>query len=184
MPAFESLPVELVADILGELDVASLVIVSYLSSRLRAIASDPSLNPWRRPILRTICNSDGDGDYEPQLRHLSVRHTVPRQNWVDILTLAKAEYVLFEMTLPNLKDTEWEECFRRRFLPGWTKWKTSTWKAAFLKCVVHARPLRHEATQRALLIVSGLPFVTGSSIASGTEATRRAPQTNLGQSRL
>lgn len=135
MPAFESLPVELVADILGELDVASLVIVSYLSSRLRAIASDPSLNPWRRPILRTICNSDGDGDYEPQLRHLSVRHTVPRQNWVDILTLAKAEYVLFEMTLPNLKETEWEECFRRRFLSGWAKWKTSTWKAAFLKCV-------------------------------------------------
>ena len=134
MPAFESLPVELVADILGELDVASLVIVSYLSSRLRAIASDPSLNPWRRPILRTICNSDGDGDYEPQLRHLSVRHTVPRQNWVDILTLAKAEYVLFEMTLPNLKETEWEECFRRRFLPGWAKWKSSTWKAAFLKC--------------------------------------------------
>lgn len=133
MSAFESLPVELVADILGELDIASLVIVSYLSRRLRAIASDSSLNPWRRPILRTICNSDGDGEYEPQLRHLSVRHTVPRQNWVDILTLAKAEYVLFEMTLPNLKETEWEECFRRRFLPGWAKWKTSTWKAAFLK---------------------------------------------------
>ncbi|PIL37342.1 hypothetical protein GSI_01035 [Ganoderma sinense ZZ0214-1] len=145
MSAFESLPVELVADILGELDVASLIIVSYLSRRLRAIASDSSLNPWRRPILRTICNSDGDGDYEPQLRHLSVRHTVPRQNWVDILTLAKAEYVLFEMTLPNLKETEWEECFRKRFLPGWAKWKTSTWKAAFLKILHRVWHRSHSA---------------------------------------
>lgn len=49
------------------------------------------------------------------------------------MSLGKAEYILFEMTLPNLKETEWEECFHRRFLPGWAKWKTSTWKAAFLK---------------------------------------------------
>ncbi|EJF62387.1 hypothetical protein DICSQDRAFT_104907 [Dichomitus squalens LYAD-421 SS1] len=133
MSTFESLPVELVADILGELDIATLITVSSLSRRLRAIASDSSLNPWRRPILRTMCNSNGDGEYEPKLRHLSVRHTVPRQNWVEILTLGKAEYILYEMTLPNLKETEWEECFRRRFLPGWIKWKTSTWKAAYLK---------------------------------------------------
>ena len=149
MSTFESLPVELVADILGELDIASLITVSNLSRRLRAIASDSSLNPWRRPILRTVCNTDGDVEYEPKLRHLSVRHTVPRQNWVEILTLGKAEYLLFEMTLPNLKETEWEECFRRRFLPGWAKWKTSTWKAAFLKCVHLWAAARHEATERA-----------------------------------
>ncbi|KAI0772131.1 hypothetical protein BD413DRAFT_53755 [Trametes elegans] len=128
----ESLPVELVADVLGELDIASLITVSYLSRRLRAIASEPSLNPWRRPILRNLLSPDGA--YEPALKHLSVRQTVPRQNWVEILTLGKAEYVLFEMTLPNLKEREWEECFRRRFLPGWMKWrKEGTWKAAFMK---------------------------------------------------
>ncbi|KAI0353047.1 hypothetical protein OH77DRAFT_1497540 [Trametes cingulata] len=128
----ESLPVELVADILGELDIASLVTVSNLSRRLRAVASEPSLNPWRRPILRNLLSPDED--YEPALRHLSVRQTVPRQNWVEILTLGKAEYLLFEMTLPNLKEAEWEECFRRRFLPGWIKWKKEgSWKAAFLK---------------------------------------------------
>ncbi|KAI9000812.1 hypothetical protein BD414DRAFT_451507 [Trametes punicea] len=130
--SLEALPVELVADILSELDIASLITVSYLSRGLRLVASEPSLNPWRRPILRNLLNTDGD--YEPALKHLSVRQTVPRQNWLEILTLGKAEYLLFDMTLPNLKEAEWEECFRRRFLPGWTKWKKeSTWKAAFLK---------------------------------------------------
>ncbi|KAI9068514.1 hypothetical protein FKP32DRAFT_1561537 [Trametes sanguinea] len=134
--SLEALPVELVADILGELDIASLVTVSYLSRRLRAVASEPSLNPWRRPILRNLVYSESE--YEPALKHLSVRQTVPRQNWVEILTLGKAEYLLFEMTLPNLKEAEWEECFRRRFLPGWVNWKNDagTWKAAFLK-VLH-----------------------------------------------
>ncbi|KAI0660784.1 hypothetical protein C8Q70DRAFT_912249 [Cubamyces menziesii] len=128
----EALPVELVADVLSELDITSLVTVSSLSRRLRAVASEPSLNPWRRPILRILLNPSGE--YEPALRHLSVRQTVPRHNWVEILTLGRAEYLLFEMTLPNLKEEEWEECFLRRFLPGWVKWKKEgTWKAAFLK---------------------------------------------------
>lgn len=47
MNGFESLPVELIAEILGELDLTSLILVSYLSRRLHAIASDPSLNPWK-----------------------------------------------------------------------------------------------------------------------------------------
>ena len=116
--------------------LASLVVVSYLSRRLHGIASHPSLNPWRKPILRNLYMHQ-DGEYEPCLRTLSVRHTVPRQNWVEIISLAKADWLLFEATLPNLKDVEWEECFRRRFLPGWRKWKKDgTWRAAFMKYVV------------------------------------------------
>lgn len=38
----ETLPVELVADILSELDLGSLIVVSGLSRRLRAVASDVS----------------------------------------------------------------------------------------------------------------------------------------------
>lgn len=133
---FESLPVELIAEILGELDITSLITVSYLSRRLHNITSDSSLNPWRKPILRNL-RTCRDAPYEPCLRHLSVRHTVPRQNWVEIMTLARAEWLLFEATLPNLKEVEWEECFNRRFLPGWRKWKKDgTWKQAFLKCVL------------------------------------------------
>ncbi|KAH9948409.1 hypothetical protein B0H21DRAFT_847298 [Amylocystis lapponica] len=133
--SFDSLPVELVADILGELDIATLVTASYLCRRLHAISSDSSLNPWRRPILRTLRNTNGL--YDPYLKHLSVRSTVPRQNFVEILSIARAEYILFEASLPNLKDTEWEDCFRRRFLPGWTKAKKDiSWKGAFLK-VLH-----------------------------------------------
>ncbi|OBZ76557.1 hypothetical protein A0H81_03858 [Grifola frondosa] len=132
MSDFESLPVELIADILSELDLASLVVVSYLSRRLLAVSSDSSLNPWRQPILRTLYSPDGV--YERSLKHLSVRFVVPRQNWVEILSIAKAHYLLFEATLPNLKDSEWEECFMRRFLPSWVRWKKdSSWKEVFHK---------------------------------------------------
>ncbi|KAK7060391.1 hypothetical protein VNI00_001156 [Paramarasmius palmivorus] len=128
---FESLPVEIIADILGELDLPSIVSVSHSSRHLNAITSDPSLNPWRRPILRALYLDE----YHDSLRNLSVRLTVPRQNWVDILTLASPQWILFEATLPNLKASEWEESFYRRFLPGWRKWshKESSWRMAFLQ---------------------------------------------------
>ncbi|KAF9006596.1 hypothetical protein BDQ17DRAFT_1352026 [Cyathus striatus] len=130
MVSFESLPVELIAEILGELDLESLVKLSYLSKRLYLVASDSSLNPWRRPILRNLRSHA----YESFLKHLSVRIIVPRQNWIEILTLARPSFILYEATLPNLKSSEWEECFRRRFLPGWQKWKRDTsWKESFLK---------------------------------------------------
>ncbi|KAF9443324.1 hypothetical protein P691DRAFT_738030 [Macrolepiota fuliginosa MF-IS2] len=126
----EVLPVELIADILGELDLDSLVSCSYLSRRLYLVASDPALNPWRKPILRNLSTHN----YEPALKHLSVRMTVPRHNWVDILSLARPSFLLFEATLPNLKGSEWEECFKRRFLPSWKKWKKDgPWKGAFIK---------------------------------------------------
>ena len=145
MNGFESLPVELIAEILGELDLRSLITVSYLSRRLHSVASDSSLNPWRRPILRNL-TVQPDTPYEPCLKHLSVRSTVPRQNFVEILSLARAEWVLFELTAPNLKEAEWEECFRRRFLPGWQKWKKDgdTWKSAFHKYA--AAPLYPRST--------------------------------------
>ena len=133
---FESLPVDLIADILGELDLDSLITISILSKRLRNIVSDPSLNPWRRPILRVL-RSD---NYESALKNLSVRSTVPRQNWIEILSLASSSFILYEATLPNLTSEEWEECFNRRFLPGWRRWrKDGTWKKAYLKSV--CRPM-------------------------------------------
>ncbi|KAI0303953.1 hypothetical protein BC826DRAFT_980589 [Russula brevipes] len=126
----ESLPVELVTAILEELDLASLIIVSYLSRRLHSIASDRSLNPWRVPILRNLYS----GKYEDSLKHLSVRRTVPRQNWIEILSLAQPRFLLFETTLPNMKEADWHECFRRRFLPGWQKWKRDlSWHETFKK---------------------------------------------------
>ncbi|RXW24686.1 hypothetical protein EST38_g1173 [Candolleomyces aberdarensis] len=127
---FEELPVELIAEVLGELDLPSLITVSYLSKRLQLVASDSSLNPWRRPILTDLRARN----YTVTLKHLSVRSTVPRQNWVEILSLAPPSFLLFEATLPNLKDKEWEECFNRRFLPSWKRWrKDGSWKEAFLK---------------------------------------------------
>lgn len=129
---FETLPVELVADILGELDLKSLITISHTSKKLNNIASDPFLNPWRKPILRNLCSAS----YEDDLKNLAVRNTVPRQNWVEILSLASPQFLLFDSTLPNITNSEWEEGFRRRFLPGWTKWrKDGPWKQAFIKYI-------------------------------------------------
>lgn len=129
----QTLPVELLAEIFSELDLDSLITVSCLSCRLRAVTADASLNPWRRPILRNLHQCV----YEKSLFHLSVRSIVPRQNWIDILTFASSKFLLFDSTLPNLKSSEWEECFRRRFLPGWTKWKKdNSWREAFMKSVL------------------------------------------------
>ena len=129
-----NLPVDLIAEILGELDLDSLINVSYASKQFHMVASDTSLNPWRRPILRNLRSTTS---YESALKHLSVRSIVPRQNWVDILSAARPSFILYEATLPNLKSTQWEECYKRRFLPGWRKWrKDSSWREAFLKSVV------------------------------------------------
>lgn len=133
MGSFEGLPVELIAEVLGELDLQSLITTSCLSRRLRSVVSDSSLNPWRKPILQNLKNPP----YEPCLKYLATRYTVPRQNGVEIVSLSKAEWLLFEATLPNLKESEWEECFNRRFLPGWRRWKSegTTWRATFLRYV-------------------------------------------------
>lgn len=130
---FQSLPVELIADIMGELDLATLIICSQLSTRMRQVISDPSLNPWRTPLSR-ILEAEV---YPPELATLAVRQIVPRVNWIEILSLAWPHFILFTTTLPNLRELEWKEAFERRFLPGWTKWKKEfKWKEAFLKYVL------------------------------------------------
>lgn len=129
----ESLPVELIAKIIGEVNLADVVKTSQVSRRLRLVASDTILNVWRLPILRTLHSTT---EYEDALKNLSVYMSVPRHNWVDILALARASYILFEATLPNLKEAEWEEAFKRRFLLSWTRWrKDSPWKATFLRFI-------------------------------------------------
>ncbi|KAG6817860.1 hypothetical protein H0H87_001692 [Tephrocybe sp. NHM501043] len=136
----ETLPVELIADILGELDLKSLITLAEVSKRFRSIASDPSVNPWRRPILRALHS----GDYGDTLKTLSVRSTVPRHNWIEILSLATPAFILYDATIPNLSSNEWEECFNRRFLPSWRKWKKEgTWKKAYFK-LLHRISHRNE----------------------------------------
>lgn len=129
---FSSLPAEVVADILGELDLDGLVVAAAISRRFHLIVSDPSLNPWRHPILRNL----SAGTYEPALAHLSVRTTVPRRNWIQVMSVANPSFLLYEATWPNLTDTDWQECFTRRFLPGWKKWKRDgiRWRGAFMMC--------------------------------------------------
>lgn len=127
--SLETLPVELLADILSELDLQSLIIASGLSRRFRAVASDISLNPWRNPMIAGIKS----GLPDPYLTNLSIRNIVPRQNWIEVLVRAPTDWILYKASLPNLKNEEWQECFSRRFLPGWKKWKKDeSWRHPFL----------------------------------------------------
>lgn len=130
MPTLEYLPVELISDILAETDVETLIVVSGLSRRLREIISNPALNPWHRLILRRLHRRE----YATDLANLGLRLIVPKHNWIEIASKADAEFLLFEAVIPNLNEHEWEECFRRRFLPGWAYWKkSSSWRVAFHK---------------------------------------------------
>ncbi|KAJ8515337.1 hypothetical protein ONZ45_g7215 [Pleurotus djamor] len=149
---FESLPVELIAEILGELDLESLIKIAYLSRRLHSIAGDSSINPWRRPIIRTLRSLPRPSSltpsssssplatrslYESTLRTLGTRYVVPKQNWVEILSIGNPGYLLYHTIIPNLSDSDWEECFMRRFMPGWRKWKKDgNWREAFLMYIV------------------------------------------------
>jgi len=153
------LPVDLIAEILGELDLDSLIKVSYASKKFHTVASDTTLNPWRKPILRNLRSTT----YESALKHLSVRSIVPRQNWIDILSVARPSFILYEATAPNLKSSEWEECYKRRFLPGWRKWrKDSPWKEAFLR----SAPVYHICVLDFILIIK-----EGHCTGSGTVAS-------------
>ena len=128
--SFQLLPLDLIAEILGQLDLESLIKMSQVSHTFYMVASDVGLNPWRGPIMRNLLAEK----YETSLKHLSVRSVVPRQNWLDILSLAKTSFILFEATLPNLSTSDWEQCFKRRFPPSWERMrKDSPWKEAFFK---------------------------------------------------
>ncbi|KIJ56952.1 hypothetical protein M422DRAFT_773686 [Sphaerobolus stellatus SS14] len=141
----ETLPVELVADILSEVDLSSLIVVSGLSRRLRSVVSDASLNPWRKAMLEALQTED------PSLMNLGVRNIVPRQNWIEVLSKARPEWILFTATLPNLRESEWEEAFSRRFLPNWKKWRREgRWRQAFLSTlslVIHRTKTRCTADE-------------------------------------
>lgn len=150
-----NLPVDLIAEIFGELNLDSLIKASYASKQFHTVASDASLNPWRKPILRNLRSAT----YESALKHLSVRSIVPRQNWIDILSVARPSFILYEATLPNLKSTEWEECYKRRFLPGWRKWrKDGPWKEAYLKSV----PIFHHRRVSRFVLIFKEGYCTGS----------------------
>jgi len=93
------------------------------------------------------------------------------------MSKAHPEFLLFEATAPNLNEREWEECFRRRFLPSWAHWKkSSSWRVAFRKCV--QGPKYPRLSQHSVFWV--LECCTGF----GIEPIHRARLTKLGQGLL
>jgi hypothetical protein len=146
MPSLQALPAELLATIFSNLDLSSLLNVAYTASALRDVCADPVTNPWRRPMLRAL--HQPSEDYSALL-HLSVRSCVPRQNWIDILSCAPPSFILFEATLPNLRDDQWREAFVRRFLPSWQGGRRPVkWSECFKRCVIAISHIISGANQR------------------------------------
>lgn len=137
---FKILPVELISDIVSELDLSSLIAASQVCCRFRQIVSDPSLNPWRQPILRALYYyTTPSASFPPQLKHICERHaSFVRHNYVEILSIARPECILFQLDIPNLPSSYWQESFERRFLPSWKKWRKGNeqWRSVFLRYAV------------------------------------------------
>jgi len=136
--SINNLPVELLAIIFNLLELHQLLAAARTCRLWRAICSDPLLNPFRSPIahiLESQCQleSEKTGGMH-SLRTMSAFQWIPSHNWVEILAMAPPYFILFECNVPNLSEEHWEEAFRLRFPPSWTRWRRGgRWRAAFLK---------------------------------------------------
>lgn len=135
-----NLPVELLARVFSLLELHQLLGVAQTCRFWRAVCLNPLLNPFRGPIAQILedeyqMDSDKTGGMR-YLRTLSAFQWVPSRNWVEILAMAPPYFILFECNIPNLSERQWEEAFRLRFPPSWTKWRRDgRWRAAYLKSI-------------------------------------------------
>ncbi|KAG8907004.1 hypothetical protein FRB99_005524 [Tulasnella sp. 403] len=116
MATLDDLPVELLTDIFSLLDITDLVAISQVSRQTRLVCGDPLLNPWKPPITKLLRANDADLSSISKLGEISI---FPRQNFIDILSLAPASFLLLHTALPALHSHHWEEVVNRRFLPSW-----------------------------------------------------------------
>ncbi|CAE6383438.1 unnamed protein product [Rhizoctonia solani] len=140
-----ALPPEVLSLILCSLDLVSLKNCSDSCRVLRAVCSDPLLNPWHHPVrhaiyesfmghsTRTQRNTNRSiieypldvslSDHESQtlaiLAALGLFSCVPRSVIVDILALSPPRFLLYHSSRSKLPRELWEQAFRRRFLPSW-----------------------------------------------------------------
>lgn len=130
-----NLPLELLANVFNILELHQLLVVAQTCRLWRAICSNPWLNLFRSPIahiLENQCSEKAGGMH--YLRTLSAFQWIPSHNWVEILAVAPPHFILFECNVPNLSEEQWEEAFRLRFPPSWTRWRRDgRWRAAFLR---------------------------------------------------
>jgi hypothetical protein len=132
MATLTKLPQELIADILAFLDLYTLLQISQTSRFFAAICRDGFLNPWRDPLRVVLRRQPTSEDEQQLLMHLGCYSSIPRQNWLHILSLVPPEFVLFN-DIPWLPDEIWHQAFMIRFLPSWARWKRSqSWKRTFL----------------------------------------------------
>ncbi|KAG9017966.1 hypothetical protein FRB90_012852 [Tulasnella sp. 427] len=131
MASIHELPVEILSDILAQLPIPSIIAASQISRYFRRICQDPLLNPWRPVILATL--TDPDLENINWLTTLSEHGSMPRQNFIDILSLAPPQFLLLEATLPTLPDYYWDEAINRRFLPSWRNPRYSRPKEQYLR---------------------------------------------------
>jgi hypothetical protein len=136
----DNLPVELLAKVLSLLELHQLLAAARTCKLWRAVCCHPLLNPFRDPIAHILENqfqrdSEKTGGMH-HLRTLSAFQWIPSRNWVEILAVASPHFILFDWIVPNLSEEQWEEAFRLRFPPSWTRWRRDgRWRAAFLKSI-------------------------------------------------
>jgi hypothetical protein len=132
---FQDLPPELIAGIISQLDASGILACACTCKQLRRIVADDTLNPLRPAIIQHIANKE----YPIELASLAAWFSIiPIRNWVVLLSQADHRFLLYEASLPRLRDSIWEEAFEKRFLPGWRQWKKDnmTWSTCFKRFIL------------------------------------------------
>jgi hypothetical protein len=54
---------------------------------------------------------------------------------MDLLVQGDVQWILEDMTIPQLSESSWQECFERRFLPSWKKHRNQrdSYRAIFMR---------------------------------------------------
>ena len=130
------LPPELISLVLSHLPLETLSELGRASAFFQALLASPVLHPYSQLLPALLLDS---APYPHQLSSLSSQSLCPPSVTLEILTLARAEWVLFDYELPQgLGEEEWEEVCRRRFLPSWCadSWrKGRAWRSLYLRSV-------------------------------------------------
>lgn len=116
----------------SHLPLKEVIQITLLSTTLRWIAFSPLLTPFSAPVHRVLLRGP---PYPVEITTLGSYTHIARSVFIEILVRGEARWVLEDLEIPHLRDQVWEEVFKRRFLPSWTRYKEEgeKWRAVTMR---------------------------------------------------
>lgn len=118
----QDLPTELIEAVLAECSLQAALTLSQLSSTLRAVCTESLA--WTRPLLAAaeaagvhLLHSPSHSPLDADLLASAAGRTLPSRCFIPLLPVLSRSFVQ-TMELPRLRNSEWKQVCRVRFLPG------------------------------------------------------------------